>query len=86
VPAANSATDRPDQRQAAGDLQPAQEVRHGHEKAEVEQGLPAADAVDLKEIAKVAVGRVQAERRVGEDRKERDDRGADQECQCTFST
>ena len=68
-----------DQRQAAGDPEAGEEVGQGVRQLEMDQRLPAAGAVELEEVEEVVVGRVQALRRVGEDREEGDEQGADQQ-------
>ena len=77
---------RADQRQAAGDLQPAEEIGHRGRQSQMAQLLPARRAVELEQVEQVVVDAIQPERRVGQDREEGDDPGAEQQLAVWLST
>ena len=72
---------RADQRQAARDAQPAQEVRQRRRQAQIDQGAPATGAVELEQVEQVAVDGAQAEDGVRQDGEEGHQPGADQQRQ-----
>ena len=64
---------RADQRESAGDPNPAEDVGEGRRQLETKQHLAARGAVEPIQIGEVVVDRVEAERGVGEHREEGDD-------------
>ena len=69
---------RADQRQPAGDAQPAEDVGQRRRQLQIPQHLPARGAVEPEQVGEIVVDRVEPERGVGEHREERDDPGAGQ--------
>ena len=68
-----------DQGEAAGDPQAREKIGQRVRQLEKDERPPAAGAVELEQVEEVVVGAAQALRRVGQDREEGDDPGADQD-------